>query len=344
MSTTSVATNLDGTHTEYFEVECSEASLLALLRACFEEHWGEVIFGPCIEGAVFEGRFTGKPRISLFDGYATVDVAGDVPGRQSWHFHLCIGPHRGSPALPTPPELASGAAARAPRSSATSITRVARAPGAFACGMDGASRCSRCSFPIRGSIRRASATWMSRTGRDSPSGCGYGSASRACPSSRRRPTPSRRSLIESGRRPRIYTARAAFSSCAGQPVGHPARARLDAVPYCRHRVVAASGVARAHRALPRRCHIRRRRAPGAGLPAPPPRLRSRPGQRPCDRRLPAPESLGGDRQEQFLGRALPRAHIPERAGVGDELLRGLHQPARRADAARRLAPSEPRPL
>ena len=94
--------NLDGTSTEHFDVECSEATLLALLRACFEAHWREVIFGPCIEGAVFEGRFTGKPAIALFDGYATVDV----PGGESWHFHLCIGPHRGSPALPTPPELA----------------------------------------------------------------------------------------------------------------------------------------------------------------------------------------------------------------------------------------------
>jgi hypothetical protein len=95
-------TNLDGTSTEYFDVESSEATLLAVLRECFEEHWREVIFGPCIEGAVFEGRFTGKPAISLFDGYATVDV----PGGESWHFHLCIGPHRGSAALPTPPGLA----------------------------------------------------------------------------------------------------------------------------------------------------------------------------------------------------------------------------------------------
>jgi hypothetical protein len=94
--------NLDGTRTEHFDVECSEAALLALLRECFEEHWGEVIFGPCIEGAVFEGRFTGKPAISLLDGYATIDVPGEAP----WHFHLCIGPHHGSAALPTPPELA----------------------------------------------------------------------------------------------------------------------------------------------------------------------------------------------------------------------------------------------
>jgi hypothetical protein len=65
--------NLDGSRTEYFAVECTEARLLTLLREVFEEHWAHVIFGPCIEGAVFEGRF---------------------------------GPHWGSPELPTPPALA----------------------------------------------------------------------------------------------------------------------------------------------------------------------------------------------------------------------------------------------
>src|SRR5262245_35829885 len=94
--------NLDGTRTEYFEVDCAEATLLALLRECFEEHWREVIFGPCIEGAVYEGRFAERPTVTLSDGYATIDV----PGAASWHFHLCIGTHRGSAALPTPPALA----------------------------------------------------------------------------------------------------------------------------------------------------------------------------------------------------------------------------------------------
>jgi len=94
--------NLDGTSTEYFDVECSEAGLLAILREMFESHWRDVIFGPCIEGAVFEGRFGEKPAIGVLDGYVTVQVAGS----ESWHFHLCIGPHRGNASLPTPPELA----------------------------------------------------------------------------------------------------------------------------------------------------------------------------------------------------------------------------------------------
>ena len=47
--------NLDGTRTEYFEVDCAEATLLSLLRECFEEHWRDVIFGPCIEGGGLRG-------------------------------------------------------------------------------------------------------------------------------------------------------------------------------------------------------------------------------------------------------------------------------------------------
>lgn len=100
--TPAICDNLDGTRTEYFEVDVGEAPLRALLKEVFEEHWDRVIFGPCIEGAVFEGRFPARPRVSLLDGYVTVEIGGS----ESWHFHLCIGPHRGPPALPTPPELA----------------------------------------------------------------------------------------------------------------------------------------------------------------------------------------------------------------------------------------------
>lgn len=95
--------NLDGTRIERFEIDCSESRLFAILQDIFEAHWDQVIFGPCIEGAVFEGRFARRPSVSLLDGYATVQVDGS----ESWHFHLCIGPHGGSAALPTPPELAA---------------------------------------------------------------------------------------------------------------------------------------------------------------------------------------------------------------------------------------------
>src|SRR5262245_4287973 len=97
-----IEAHLDGTGTEYFEMDCAEAALLAVLRDIFEEHWDRVIFGPCIQGAVFEGRFSARPRVTVLDGYATVEIGG----AESWHFHLCIGPHQGTASLPTPPELA----------------------------------------------------------------------------------------------------------------------------------------------------------------------------------------------------------------------------------------------
>ena len=71
-----VVDNLDGSRTEYFAVDATEGTLLALTRELFEDHWEHVIFGPCIEGAVFEGCFSERPRLSLLDGYLTVEVEG----------------------------------------------------------------------------------------------------------------------------------------------------------------------------------------------------------------------------------------------------------------------------
>ena len=98
-----VEENLDGTHTECAEVAATEDTLLAILREVFDGYWDQVVFGPCIQGAVFEGRFAARPRLTLQDGYLTVQVEGS----ESWHFHLCIGSHRGTPARPTPPALAA---------------------------------------------------------------------------------------------------------------------------------------------------------------------------------------------------------------------------------------------
>lgn len=102
-TTSGLVENLDGTISEWFEIECSEANLVALIKELFEQHWDHVVFGPCVQGAVFEGRFFAKPRFSYRDGYATVEVDGD----QGWHFHLCLGPHQGTKNRPTPPELAA---------------------------------------------------------------------------------------------------------------------------------------------------------------------------------------------------------------------------------------------
>jgi hypothetical protein len=74
--------NLDGTITEYSAVDAAQRTLLGVLRDLFARHWREVVFGPCIQGAVFEGRFASRPRLTVLDGYVTVSVAGEAP----WHF------------------------------------------------------------------------------------------------------------------------------------------------------------------------------------------------------------------------------------------------------------------
>lgn len=94
--------NLDGTRTEYFDIEPSEANLLSLLRELFEANWAQIIFGPCVQGAVFELRFSEKPTVGYQDGYLTVG-----PTSASWHFHLCIGTHKGTKTRPTPAKLAA---------------------------------------------------------------------------------------------------------------------------------------------------------------------------------------------------------------------------------------------
>ncbi|MBI3456458.1 MAG: hypothetical protein HY002_11795 [Candidatus Rokubacteria bacterium] len=95
--------NPDGTRTEYFEIRPSEEGLLALIRELFEHHWDEIIFGPSLQGAVFEIQFAEQPHIGYLDGYLTIGPRGP----DSWHFHLCVGPHRGSASRPTSPELAA---------------------------------------------------------------------------------------------------------------------------------------------------------------------------------------------------------------------------------------------
>lgn len=95
-----IVEEVDGTRSEHEYLDPSEETLLALMRDLFEVHWSKIVFGPCIQGAVFEIRLTQPPKkLSLLDGYLTVDL-GD------WHFHLCIGEHRGTKANPTPEALA----------------------------------------------------------------------------------------------------------------------------------------------------------------------------------------------------------------------------------------------
>ncbi|HVZ32301.1 MAG TPA: hypothetical protein VG963_07745 [Polyangiaceae bacterium] len=76
-------------------------TLLSLCYDLFVEHWQQIVFGPCIQGAVFELQLAAPPtRFSYLDGYLTVFLEPSPA-----HMHLCIGPHRGLKDE-TPDELA----------------------------------------------------------------------------------------------------------------------------------------------------------------------------------------------------------------------------------------------
>lgn len=90
-----IVEHLDGSATEFSYFEPSADAMDRLVKLLFEEHWREITVGPCIEGAVFEVRFNEAPKLSLLDGYLTVNLG-------PWHFHLCIAEHKGNRS----PELA----------------------------------------------------------------------------------------------------------------------------------------------------------------------------------------------------------------------------------------------
>jgi hypothetical protein len=85
----SVTPDLDGSLTAYSYFTPSEPVLRDLVAELFGKNWAHITVGPCIEGAVFEIRFTQAPEIRISDGYLTVDLG-------PWHFHLCIGAHTSS--------------------------------------------------------------------------------------------------------------------------------------------------------------------------------------------------------------------------------------------------------
>ena len=90
----------DGSTAELFPIETGEAALETLLRDLFSNHWHEIVFGPIVEGAAWEFRAPSAPtHVGLLDGYLTVAFGAS-------HFHLCIGPTKGSARNPTPPDLA----------------------------------------------------------------------------------------------------------------------------------------------------------------------------------------------------------------------------------------------
>jgi hypothetical protein len=91
----------DGTPLDLFPLPTDAASLEALLRDLFENHWREITFGPIIQGAAWEMRADKAPSyVGVLDGYLT--IAFGVP-----HFHICIGETKGPRIQPTSLELAA---------------------------------------------------------------------------------------------------------------------------------------------------------------------------------------------------------------------------------------------
>jgi hypothetical protein len=91
--------NMDGSQTVYEYLQPEEEILKTFFSEMFERHWNHMVFGPCLEGAVFEIQLTEPPRLNYLDGYLTVNL-------RDWHFHLCLGTHKGSKGNPTPEALA----------------------------------------------------------------------------------------------------------------------------------------------------------------------------------------------------------------------------------------------
>lgn len=86
---------------ESFPLPTEQDFLFALLKDIFENHWEKIVFGTMVQGAVFEIRVADAPRrIRMNDGYLTVDFG-------FWHFHVCVGEHKGPQRAPTPPDLAA---------------------------------------------------------------------------------------------------------------------------------------------------------------------------------------------------------------------------------------------
>jgi hypothetical protein len=95
-----IVTDEDGSQVEIFPLPTDESTLERLLRDLFESHWDKLVFGPIIQGAAWEFQAPHAPtHVGVLDGYLT--VAFGAP-----HFHLCIGPTRGSRSNPTPEALA----------------------------------------------------------------------------------------------------------------------------------------------------------------------------------------------------------------------------------------------
>lgn len=85
---------------EIFDLPTDSETLLRLLTDIFENYWDRIHFGSAVQGGIFEIRAPNAPKkIRYFDGYLTVDFG-------HWHFHLCIGEHKGTKRNPASTDLA----------------------------------------------------------------------------------------------------------------------------------------------------------------------------------------------------------------------------------------------
>jgi hypothetical protein len=90
----------EGVTLECFPVSTEEGALADLLTDLYRHHWNGIQFGTLIQGAVWEIAVDKPPEsIGVLDGYLTVNFG-------LWHFHVCIGEHRGTKGRPVAPELA----------------------------------------------------------------------------------------------------------------------------------------------------------------------------------------------------------------------------------------------
>jgi hypothetical protein len=88
---------------EAWRVDVAGDRVERLMTEILDRHWRDVTVGPLIEGSAWEVRFTAPPKLSIRDGYLTVDTG-------AWHFHLCVNDHA---AAPTPERAARRRVARA---------------------------------------------------------------------------------------------------------------------------------------------------------------------------------------------------------------------------------------
>jgi hypothetical protein len=83
MASTTVEHELDGTTTEYEDIPVKGDHIERLMTELFTAHWSRLTVGPLLQGAVFEIRFAGAPKVTMLDGYLTADTG-------AWHLHLCV--------------------------------------------------------------------------------------------------------------------------------------------------------------------------------------------------------------------------------------------------------------